>query len=89
MDWSSQRWDIVIAVVIVIVIVIVIAIVIVLVMFAWNHTSSHPHLQIYGMTENPNNNANYFNPVQGHGNRLPKLAMIITTIVITSMICSF
>ena len=57
-------------------------------MFAWNYTSSHPHLQIYGMTENPNNNANYFNPVQGHGNRLPKLAMIITTIVITS-ICSF
>ena len=25
--------------------------------------------QIYGMTENPNNNANYFNPAQGHGRR--------------------
>ena len=85
MDWSSQRWDIVI----VSVIVIAIAIVIVIVMFAWNYTSDPSHLQIYGMTENPNNNANYFNPVQGHGNRLPKLTMIITTIVITSMICSF
>jgi len=26
--------------------------------------------EIYGMTENPNNNANYFNPAQGHGRRI-------------------
>ena len=27
------------------------------------------NIQIYGMTENPNNNANYFDPAQGHGRR--------------------
>jgi len=26
--------------------------------------------EIYGMTENPNNNANYFDPRQGHGDRI-------------------
>ena len=31
--------------------------------------SSFLFSQIYGMTENPNNNANYFNPAQSHGRR--------------------
>ena len=51
--------------------------------------------QIYGMTENPNNNANYFNPAQSHGRRsthwslIPIMIMLLSKvmIIIITVIC--
>ena len=42
--------------------------------------------QIYGMTENPNNNANYFNPAQSHGRRSTHWSLIPIMIMLLSWI---